>query len=179
MQALPVATIAALQTLRTYFGTSIIYQTGKLLKASALQKAVSAATGTYLVFLETWVSLTPGWLSALLYSAHQLPQMGAVGALHLSPSHEVVEAGGLIYNDGVPSVYHRKRSGVNDLQMMHARRTDYVSSACVLMKRQFYIEIDGFDLQVILFLSPLESPPSPSSGRLTSSIIFFPVQDHF
>ena len=150
LQEPPVATIAALQTLRTYFGTSVIYQSGIALKASALQQAVSAATGTYVVFLGTWVSLSPGWLSALLYSAQQLPQMGAVGALHLSPNHEVSEAGGLIYNDGLPSVYHRKRSGVNDLQMMYARRADFVSSACMLMKRQFYMEIDGFDMQVTL-----------------------------
>ena len=140
--------MASLQILRTYFGTSIVYQSGKANKASALQQAVAGATGTYVVFLSQWVSLTPGWLSALLYSAQQLPQMGAVGTLHLGPSKEISEAGGLIYNDGLPSAYHKKRSSVLDLQQMYARRTDYVSSACMLMKRQFYIEIDGFDLQV-------------------------------
>jgi GT2 family glycosyltransferase len=140
--------VAALQVLRNYFGTSVIYQSGQVTRASAFQQAVSAATGTYVVFLSQWVSLTPGWLSALLYSAQQLPQLGAVGALHLGPSKEVSEAGGLIFNDGLPSAYHKKMSKVNDLQKMYARRADFVSSACMLMKRQFYIEIDGFDLQV-------------------------------
>lgn len=159
--------MAALQTLRNYFGTSIVYQSGKSLRASAIQQAVSSATGTYVVFLNQWVSLTPGWLSALLYSAQQLPQMGAVGALHLGPSQEVSEAGGLIFNDGLPSTYHKKSKSLQDLQMMYARRADFVSSTCMLMKRQFYIEMDGFDLQV-----RFESFHTPT--RRSFSFFFFP-----
>ena len=145
----PSATSKALQILRAYFRTAIVYQSGRVSKAVAIHRAAYAARGTFILFIggtKMVVAVTPGWLTALLFTAQRMPSCGAAGSLHLDPrDRSVTEAGGLLFSDGLTTIYN-KVSDARAKQMLFARRADFVSLNCMLMKRQVFMSLDGLDL---------------------------------
>jgi hypothetical protein len=143
-------TTKALQTLKKHFKTSIVYQSGRLNRAAAMQKAAVSASGMFLLFIGSesaaGVSLTPGWLTALLFTTHRMPLFGAVGCLNLDPrDRSISEAGGLLFTDGLTTIYN-KDSNTQGKQTLYARRVDFVSTHCMMMKRQLFLALDGLDL---------------------------------
>ena len=164
----PSATVKALKTLRKHFNTHIVYQSGRVNRGMAMQQAVVAASGLFLIFLggsEMTVSVTPGWLTALLFTADRMPLFGAVGCLNLDPrDRSISEAGGLLFSDGLTTVYSKEAS-TQGKQMLYARRTDFATTNCLMMKRQVFLALDGFDLssvsELFKFVNPLSSLFSP------------------
>lgn len=118
----------------------------------------------YSVLVHRYV--TPGWLAALIFTVRHIPSVGIAGPLFIGDGNVVAEAGGLVFSDAGAANYGRNMELGKDvssstgfihqpspfaslpvflLQLLYARRTDYISAACILMSRQLYFDVGAFD----------------------------------
>jgi O-antigen biosynthesis protein len=102
------------------------------------------AVGHYLVFLNNDTAVEPGWLDALLDAARSGPDVGAVGAMLISPDGLLQEAGGIIWSDATGDNYGRMNNCL-DSKFRYRREVDYCSGACLLLRRQLFERVGGFD----------------------------------
>jgi GT2 family glycosyltransferase/glycosyltransferase involved in cell wall biosynthesis len=111
--------------------------------------AASIAKGDYLHFLNNDVIVTANWLVALIQTFHDFPTSGLVGSKLLYPDGTLQEAGGLVRDDGSAGNIGRFEDA-NHPDFNFARNVDYVSGASLLIKRDLFNRLGGFD--------PLYSP---------------------
>jgi GT2 family glycosyltransferase len=102
------------------------------------------ATGEFLVVLNNDTEVQPGWLDALLDAARSGPDVGAVGAMLISPDGMLEEAGGIIWSDATGLNYGRGRDPSN-AEYQYRREVDYCSGACLLLRRELFEKAGGFD----------------------------------
>lgn len=104
----------------------------------------AAARGEYLLFLNNDTQVTSGWLDALLDCFVQRPDCGIAGARLVYPDGRLQEAGGLVFADG--SCWNTGRFEARDAPAyQYRRRTDYVTGACLLIRREVFDRVGGFD----------------------------------
>jgi GT2 family glycosyltransferase/glycosyltransferase involved in cell wall biosynthesis len=110
----------------------------------ACNVGAGAARGRYLVFLnnDTWV--LPGWLAELERTAQDDESVGAVGSMFLYPDGRIQEAGGIIWRSGGACHYGWGRSS-DDRRFNFAREVDYCSAASLLIRKDLYDRLGGFD----------------------------------
>jgi GT2 family glycosyltransferase len=107
--------------------------------------AAEQARGEYLFFLNNDAFVHEGWLSPLIDTIERLPQVGAVGSRLIYPDGILQEAGALISWDGIANQLG-KFNTANPEQYASLRQVDYVSAAALLMRRQDFLDVLGFDL---------------------------------
>ena len=104
----------------------------------------AATHGEYLVQLQDDVVVEPGWLHHLVARAEGEPAAGAVGCLTLEADGTVMDPGHIVWNDGITQ---RGLIGGStrpaDYTESHA--IDYHGSAGMLIRRQAWASIGGFD----------------------------------
>ena len=110
----------------------------------ACNAAVAEVKSPYVVLLNNDTEVQTGWLDALYDTATALEDVGLVGARLIYPDGSLQEAGGIIFGDGNAWNYGRGFSG-DDPRCLHRRTVDYVSGAAMLIKKEFFTEIGGFD----------------------------------
>jgi len=102
------------------------------------------ARGKYLVLLNNDTQVQPDWLNVLVKLAEQDESVGIAGPMLLYPDGHIQEAGGIIWRDGSGWNYGRldypERPEYNYL-----KETDYISGACILIRKCLWDEIGGFD----------------------------------
>jgi GT2 family glycosyltransferase/glycosyltransferase involved in cell wall biosynthesis/SAM-dependent methyltransferase len=104
----------------------------------------SLARGEHLVFLNNDVLVTKGWLSSLLKTVEETPAAGAVGAKLLYPDGTLQEAGAIVWSDG--SAWNCGRGEDPEKpEFNFLREVDYCSAACLLVKREAFERVGGFD----------------------------------
>jgi GT2 family glycosyltransferase len=107
-----------------------------------------AAGGDYLLFLNNDTEvLAPDWLEQLLLIERH-PEIGAVGATLLYPDRTIQHAGIVPEGEGCwGHVYRGKPEGYEGKQgeLRHIRAVPAVTGACLLMRRQQFHELGGFD----------------------------------
>lgn len=106
--------------------------------------AAQFATGDLMVLLSTDIIVTPGWLDELVRVKSDNPGTLIVGPKYLMLDGRLLEAGSLIFNDGTPWALGRG----DDARVPFfnfVRDAHYVSTACVLVDRDFFISTGGFD----------------------------------
>ncbi len=106
------------------------------------------ARGGWLLFLnnDTCV-LTPDWLEQMLAVGMQ-PGVGAVGATLLYPDGTLQHAGMVQRGDGVWEHVHRGLPGDHageHGELRRVRAVPAVSAACLLVRRELFFELGGFD----------------------------------
>ena len=111
---------------------------------AACNAGAETARGEYLVFLNNDTIVPDYWLDQLVESIENLPDAGAVGPRLLFPDGSLQEAGGLVFADGSAWNVGRNRSADNP-RYLYAREVDYVSGACLLLRRSVFEELNGFD----------------------------------
>lgn len=107
-------------------------------------EAARHARGEYLLLLNNDTQVLPGWLDSLLDIFRSQADVGAVGSKLLYPDGRLQEAGGIIWEDA---------SGVNfgrfddpDKPIYdYVREVDYCSGASLLVRRDLFAELGGFD----------------------------------
>jgi len=107
-------------------------------------RAAEHAAGKYLCFLNNDTEVAPGWLDALVetFATHQ--SVGLVGARLVYPDGTLQEAGGIIFRDGRGWNFGR---GDDPRKPVYGylRETDYCSGACLLIERELFEALGGFD----------------------------------
>lgn len=106
---------------------------------------VEAARGTYICLLNNDAFVHDNWLMPLLTVLDGEPRAAAVGPRFLFPSGMLQEAGALVSPDGTVIQRGKGRPG-DDPEYRTRRPVDYISAACVVMRRQDFIDVLGFDL---------------------------------
>ncbi|HEX8499710.1 MAG TPA: glycosyltransferase [Pyrinomonadaceae bacterium] len=110
----------------------------------ACNQGAAVARGRYLVFLNNDTVVLPGWLGALVGTAESDEKVGAVGSLLLYPDGRVQEAGAVVWSDGEAFHYGWGKSP-DDPRFAFAREVDYCSGASLLVRRELFERLGGFD----------------------------------
>ncbi len=105
---------------------------------------VEIARGKYVVILNNDIILTNGWLQAMLDVFVQHKNIGMVGAKLIYPDGVLQEAGGIVWRDG--SAWNVGRNDdANKPEYNYLREVDYCSGACLMLRREFWMSLGGFD----------------------------------
>lgn len=130
----------------------------------------AAATGDHLVFLNNDVEvLTRGWLERLLALSAD-PAVGVVGATLLYPDRTIQHAGLLPRSDGM--WVHPYRGMPDDHpgeggELRRVRVVPAVTAACMLVRRDLFDQLGGFDERLPLTLNDVDlCRRARSRGRL-------------
>lgn len=112
--------------------------------AAACNAGAAIARGEQLVFLNNDTEPEPGWLEALLGHAVEHPAAAVVGARLLYPTGIVQHAGVVFGQDGYP---HNLYAGfpADHPAVTKARRLQAVTGACMLVRRESFERLGGFD----------------------------------
>lgn len=102
------------------------------------------ARGEFLVFLNNDTQVTPGWMDALLRCFTERAQCGIAGSRLIYPDGRLQEAGALVFADGGGWNVGRFESR-NETAYRYRRQTDYVSGAALMIRREVFQRIGGFD----------------------------------
>ena len=110
----------------------------------ACNEGAALARGRFLVFLNNDTIVLPGWLDELVNAAESDERVGAAGSMFLYPSGMLQEAGSIVWRDGAP--YHYGWGGSpEDRRYTFARDVDYCSGASLLIRRELFERLGGFD----------------------------------
>ncbi|MSR32355.1 MAG: glycosyltransferase [Gemmataceae bacterium] len=103
------------------------------------------ARGKYLLFLNHDTVVTPDWLEAMVRTMETWPACGAVGVRLIRMDGRLQEAGSLLRPDGTAFGYGRDDPNPYKPEYGHAREVDYCSGACLLVERETFLGLGGFD----------------------------------
>jgi len=104
----------------------------------------SLAKGKYICFLNNDTQVMSGWLEALLNVYDNQKNVGIVGAKLIFPYGLIQEAGGIVNYKGEPGNYG-KFEAIDDLKYNYLREADYCSGACMILLKEDFIAVGGFD----------------------------------
>ena len=107
--------------------------------------AASQARGEFLLFLNNDAFLKPGAIHEMLQAFQNTPDCGAVGAVLRWPDGIIQEAGCTLRDDGTAIRHGRDDLSFSPTLLPAFHKADYVSGACLLIRRQEFLEIEGFD----------------------------------
>lgn len=110
----------------------------------ACNQGAAIARGKYLVFLNNDTEVLPGWLHHLVETIEANPANGAVGSMFLYPDNSIQEAGAIVWSNG--EAHHYGWGGSpDDRRFNFAREVDYCSAASLLIRKDLFRELGGFD----------------------------------
>ena len=102
------------------------------------------ARGRFLLFLNNDTEVLPGWCDELAATFDTVPEAGIVGAKLLYPDGTLQEAGGVIWRDGSAWNYGKFDDPAKP-EYSYRREVDYVSGAALMVPRDLFWEVGGFD----------------------------------
>uniref|UniRef100_A0A7V3ZYC5 Glycosyltransferase n=1 Tax=candidate division WOR-3 bacterium TaxID=2052148 RepID=A0A7V3ZYC5_UNCW3 len=102
-----------------------------------------ASRGKYILFLNNDTLVTENWLTPLL-DLIKREDVGAVGAKLVYPDGKLQEAGGIIWKDASGWNYGRY-DDPDKPEYNFVREVDYCSGAALMVKREIWEKIGGFD----------------------------------
>ena len=102
------------------------------------------ARGHYVCFLNSDAMVEPGWLDPLLEVLDEDPTAGAVVPMLLNPDGTIQEAGSVIDTVGWSLALGRGESP-DALAYRFRREIDYGSAACLLIRREDFWSVEGFE----------------------------------
>jgi GT2 family glycosyltransferase/glycosyltransferase involved in cell wall biosynthesis len=111
----------------------------------ACNQGAALARGEYILFLNNDTVLLPRWLEPLVDALDEDPALAAVQPKLLYPDGRLNDAGGLVFGGGEPWVYGKGSPEPDAPQFSCRRAPDYASGACLLVRREAFTDVGGFD----------------------------------
>jgi len=117
--------------------------------AKAVNQGAAAATGEHIVFLNNDTEVHPNWLEPLLAKLDD-PDVVAVGSKLLYPDGTIQHCGVVLLEDAIDSnrfmATHWLAGSPGDAELTNKpRQFQVVTAACVLMRREAFEAVGGFD----------------------------------
>lgn len=107
-------------------------------------RACKKAKGKYLVFLNNDTQVQKFWLKSLVELMEMQENIGLAGSKLVYPNGLVQEAGGIVWKDANVLQYgNGRQAGEGELNFL--RETDYISGASIIIRKELWDEIGGFD----------------------------------
>jgi GT2 family glycosyltransferase len=110
----------------------------------ACNQGAAVAKGKYLVFLNNDTTVLPNWLDSLIETIAADATTGAVGSMFLYPDGSIQEAGGIVWRNG-EAHHYGWGAAPDDRRFNFAREVDYCSAASLLIKKEIFERLGGFD----------------------------------
>jgi GT2 family glycosyltransferase len=107
--------------------------------------AVAEARGKHLLFLNNDAFLDKGAVDEMVGVFKQLPDCGIVGSVLRYPDGTTQEAGATLQPDGHPVRHGRNDSKFNLRKLPRFKTVDYVSGACMMIRKSDFLAMGGFD----------------------------------
>lgn len=114
----------------------------------ACNQGAEKARGEYILFLNNDIQVEKEWLTALLDVFKKELEAGAVGSKLIYPNGVLQEAGGIVWRDGVVWNYG-KFDDPEKPQYSYLREVDYCSAACLMVRKEIFEKIGGFDKRYV------------------------------
>jgi len=125
-------------------GIQVVRNAQNLGFVGSCNAGAARAQGEFIVFLNNDTVVTAGWLEALLRCFEEEPDCGLVGAKLVYPDGRLQETGGIVFSDGSGWNYGRFEDPA-DPRFNFRREADYCSGAAILLRRDFFVALGGFD----------------------------------
>jgi GT2 family glycosyltransferase len=106
--------------------------------------AVAQSEGRYVLLLNNDTELRAHAIDTLVETAGRLPDIGVLGPKLIYPDGRLQEAGGVIWRDGSAWNYGC-RGDPEHPEHNYLRDTDYISGAAILVPREVWDRVGGFD----------------------------------
>jgi len=106
--------------------------------------AASYSSGEFIVLLNNDTNVQKGWAEALLGTIEADNKVGLVGPKLVYENGVLQEAGGIIWQDGSGWNYGRGQDALAP-EFNYLRETDYISGACILLRKSTWDLLGGFD----------------------------------
>ncbi len=106
--------------------------------------AAEEARGEYVLFLNNDAFLQPGAVSEMLVAFQKHSDCAAIGPVLRYPDGTRQEAGCSVAVDGHPIRHGREDRGFDLKGLPRYRAVDYVSGACLMMRRAEFLAMGGF-----------------------------------
>lgn len=106
--------------------------------------AAQFARGSYILFLNNDTQVQENWLEPLIDLMKKDAGVGMVGSKLIYADGYLQEAGGILWKDASAWNYGN-RQNPNDSEFNYVHEADYISGAAVMIRRNLWEEIGGFD----------------------------------
>ena len=106
--------------------------------------AAKHARGKYILFLNNDTQVQEDWLAPLVELIERDEKNGMVGSKLVYPDGKLQEAGGILWNDASAWNYGHSKDP-EDPDFNYVKETDYISGAAIMIRRNLWEEIGGFD----------------------------------
>jgi O-antigen biosynthesis protein len=110
----------------------------------ACNLGAAQARGELIMFLNNDTEVRPGWLDKLVEIVDDRDDVGLVGSKLVYPDGRLQESGGIIWADGTGWNYGRNEPAERPW-FETVREVDYCSGAALLIRRDLFERIGGFD----------------------------------
>lgn len=111
---------------------------------AACNTGAAAATGDFLFFLNNDTLVRDGWLDTLIETFETLPNIGIAGSRLFFADGTLQEVGGIIWKMGDGWNWGRNGDAAAP-QFNYLRDADYVSGAALMLRRETFESLAGFD----------------------------------
>lgn len=108
------------------------------------KSAAAQSSAKYILFLNNDTIVFPNWLQPLVQALNEDPRIAIAGSKLLYPDGVIQETGAVLFADGSAGNLGRGHSRHEPLYSID-REVDYATGASMLVRGEFWREVDGFD----------------------------------